>query len=42
MLIIAFLLALDSHVVSRTFRNMVPVDYRVDFDEIWAAIEGRI
>jgi predicted PurR-regulated permease PerM len=42
MLIIAFLLALDSHALSRTFRNLVPVDYRSDFDQVWSDIKGML
>jgi predicted PurR-regulated permease PerM len=42
MLIVAFLLALDSHKFSRTMRDIVPVDYRPDFDEIWSDVKAML
>jgi len=42
MLIVAFLLAMDSHAVSATMRQLVPTDYRADFDQIWAATKRML
>lgn len=42
MLIVAFLLAMDSHGVSRLMRQLVPTDYRADFDEVWAATKRML
>lgn len=42
MLIVAFLLAMDSHAFSRTMRAIVPRDYRPDFDEIWSQIKQML
>jgi predicted PurR-regulated permease PerM len=35
MLIVAFLIATDSHATSRMLRQLVPTDYQTDFDEVW-------
>lgn len=42
MLIVAFLLAMDSHGFSRTMRAIVPVDYRPDFDEVWSDVKAML
>ena len=42
MLIVAFLLAMNSHATSRVMRDLVPSDYRADFDEIWSATKKML
>lgn len=42
MMIVAFLLAMDSHGFSRTMRAIVPVDYRPDFDEVWSDVKAML
>lgn len=42
MLIVAFLVTLDSHRISRAIRSMVPTDYRAEFDSIWADIKSML
>ncbi len=42
MLIVAFLLAMNSHATSRVLRDLVPSDYRTDFDEIWTATKKML
>lgn len=42
MLIVAFLLAMDSHAISRTLRSIVPDDYRGEFDSVWADIKRML
>ena len=42
MLIVAFLLSMDSHGTSRLMRQLVPSDYRTDFDEVWAATKRML
>ncbi|MEP7105056.1 MAG: AI-2E family transporter [Chloroflexota bacterium] len=42
MLIVAFLLATDSHATSRLMRQLVPADYSTDFDEIWADVKHML
>jgi predicted PurR-regulated permease PerM len=42
MLIVAFLVTLDSHRISRAVRSVVPIDYRVDFDSVWSDIKGML
>lgn len=42
MLIVAFLLAMDSHAFSRTLRSLVPTDYESDFDEVWSQVKRML
>lgn len=42
MLIVAFLVSLDSHRISRAIRSMIPNDYRSDFDIIWSDIKSML
>jgi predicted PurR-regulated permease PerM len=42
MLIVAFLLAMDSHGFSRTLRSIVPIDYQADFDEVWSEVKRML
>ncbi len=42
MLIVAFLVSLDSHRISRALRSIVPVDYRPDFDLVWSQIKSML
>jgi predicted PurR-regulated permease PerM len=42
MLIVAFLVSLDAHRISRLARQVVPPDYREDFDEIWPQIKKML
>lgn len=42
MLIVAFLLAMDSHGIGRTMRSIVPTDYRSDFDSVWTATKRML
>lgn len=42
MLIVAFLVSLDSHRISRSIRSLVPNDYRAEFDGIWADIKSML
>ncbi len=42
MLIVAFLLALDAHRVSRLLRRLTPTAYRADFDEIWPEVKSMV
>jgi predicted PurR-regulated permease PerM len=42
MLIVAFLIALDAHQIARAFRQLVPNDYRDDFDLIWREIKSML
>jgi predicted PurR-regulated permease PerM len=42
MLIVAFLLATNIHATSRQLRELVPTDYRADFDEVWAATKKML
>lgn len=42
MVIVAFLVALDSHRISRSLRSFVPVDYRAEFDGVWADIKSML
>ena len=39
MLIVAFLFAHDSHRIKRFLRNLVPTDYRIDYDDVWGEIQ---
>ena len=42
MLIVAFLVTLDSHRISRAIRSVVPTDYRSEFDSIWSDIKSML
>jgi predicted PurR-regulated permease PerM len=42
MLIVAFLVTLDSHRISRAIRSVVPIDYRSDFDSVWSDIKSML
>jgi predicted PurR-regulated permease PerM len=42
MLIVAFLIALDAHQIARAMRQLVPNDYRDDFDLIWREIKSML
>jgi len=42
MLIVAFLLALDAHRVSRLLRSLTPTAYRQDFDDIWTDVKAML
>ena len=42
MLIVAFLVAVDSHRISRALRSVVPVDYRPEFDGVWGDIKAML
>lgn len=42
MLIVAFLMAMDAHRISRLLRRIVPAEYRGDFDSVWAEIKHML
>jgi predicted PurR-regulated permease PerM len=42
MLIIAFLIALDAHEISSVVRRLVPIQYRSDFDSVWAQLKSML
>lgn len=42
MLIVAFLVSLEAHRLSRFVRSFVPNDYRQDFDDIWQDLKGML
>lgn len=42
MLIVAFLVTLDMHRISRALRSIVPTDYRADFDMVWSQIKAML
>jgi predicted PurR-regulated permease PerM len=42
MLIVAFLISLDAHAISSVVRRLMPVEYRSDFDSIWADIKSML
>lgn len=42
MLVVAFLVALDSHRISNVLRRLVPYAYRTDFDGIWTETKSML
>ena len=42
MFIVAFLIALDAHRLSTFIRRLVPTDYRLDFDVVWAQTKSML
>jgi len=41
-LIVAFLVSLDAHSISSFLRQLVPGDYREDFDDIWPQLKAML
>lgn len=42
MVIVAFLMAMNAHSISRLLRRIVPIDYRGDFDSVWAELKRML
>jgi predicted PurR-regulated permease PerM len=41
-LIVAFLVSFDAHGITEQVRQLVPADYREDFDEIWPKVKAML